>query len=62
VSKMIPVNMFCQRVHSAAGMGSDVQVPAAPDATELDNWAQEAYSLSVSAATRSPTRNRGGMR
>jgi hypothetical protein len=43
---MIPVNMSVEDVHAAAG----TPAPAAPDAGELDNWAQESYSLSVSAA------------
>ena len=45
-----PVNLSVQDVHAAAGLGADVEAPAVPGADDLDNWAQEAYSLSVSAA------------
>lgn len=48
--EMIPVNMSAEDVHAAAGLDASARIPAAPDAGELDNWAQEAYSLSVSAA------------
>src|SRR5215469_14139158 len=47
---MIPVNMSVEDVHAAAGLAPGTAAPTAPDANELDNWAQEAYSLSVSAA------------
>jgi hypothetical protein len=50
MGRMTPVNMSVADVHAAAGMASDVKMPAAPEAGDLDNWAQEAYSLSVSAA------------
>lgn len=48
--KMTPVNLSVEDVHAVAGLGADVQVPAVPGGDELDNWAQEAYSLTVSAA------------
>ncbi len=47
---MIPVNMSVEDVLAAAGLAPGTPAPAAPDPTELDNWAQEAYSLSVNAA------------
>ena len=47
---MTPVNMSVGDVRAVAGLGDDVPAPAAPDADDLDNWSQEAYSLSVSAA------------
>jgi hypothetical protein len=47
---MTPVNMSVADVHAAAGLASDVAMPVVPAADELDNWAQEAYSLDVSAA------------
>jgi hypothetical protein len=50
MAKMTPVNMSVAAVHVAAGLGSDVEMPAVPEAADLDNWAQEAYSLDVSAA------------
>ena len=50
MSKMIPVNMSVEDVHAAAGLDAGTAVPAAPDPGALDNWSQEAYSLSVSAA------------
>ena len=50
MSKMTPVNLSVGDVHAAAGLASDVEMPVAPEAAELDNWAQEAYSLDVSAA------------
>jgi hypothetical protein len=46
---MTPVNMSGEDVHAAAGL-SGAEVPTAPAADELDNWAQENYSLSASAA------------
>ena len=46
---MTPVNMSVEDVHAAAGL-SGVEMPTAPAAGELDNWAQENYSLSASAA------------
>jgi hypothetical protein len=46
---MTPVNMSVAEVHAAAGL-SGVEMPAVPAADELDNWAQENYSLSASAA------------
>ena len=48
--RMTPVNMSVEGVHAAAGLASNHQVPVVPSADELDNWAQENYSLSVSAA------------
>ena len=48
--EMVPVNMSVEDVHAAAGLGTDAPVPTAPSADDLDNWAQEAYSLSVSTA------------
>ena len=45
---MTPVNMSVEDVHAAAGL-SDAEMPTAPTADELDNWAQENYSLSASA-------------
>jgi hypothetical protein len=50
MSKMTPVNMSVADVHAAAGLAPGTEMPVAPDADELDNWTQEAYSLSVSAA------------
>jgi hypothetical protein len=50
MAKMTPVNMSVEAVHAAVGLGPDVEMPAAPEAADLDNWAQESYSLSVSAA------------
>jgi len=47
--KMIPVNLSVADVHAAAGINPRTQV-AAPTADDLDNWSQEAYSLSVGAA------------
>jgi hypothetical protein len=47
---MTPVNMSVADVHAAAGLAPGTEMPAAPDAGDLDNWTQEAYSLSVSAA------------
>ena len=48
--KMLPVNMSVEGVHVAAGLPSSHQMPVVPSADELDNWTQENYSLSVSAA------------
>jgi hypothetical protein len=48
--KMLPVNMSVEGVHIAAGLPSSHQMPVVPSADELDNWTQENYSLSVSAA------------
>ena len=48
--RMTPVNMSVEGVHAAAGLPSNHQMPVAPSAAELDNWTQENYSLSVSAA------------
>lgn len=42
--------MSVEDVHAAAGLDASATVPAAPDAGDLDNWSQKAYSLSVSAA------------
>ena len=50
MGRMTPVNLSVADVHAAAGMGSEAKMPAVPDAGDLDNWAQEAYSLDVSAA------------
>jgi hypothetical protein len=50
MAKMTPVDMSVEGVQAAAGLGPDVEMPAAPEAADLDNRAQEAYSLSVSAA------------
>ena len=50
MAKMMPVNMSVAAVHAAAGLSSDVEMPTVPEAPDLDNWAQEAYSLDVSAA------------
>jgi len=50
MSKMTPVNLSVADVHAAAGLAAGTEMPTAPDAGELDNWTQEAYSLSVSAA------------
>lgn len=50
MAKMIPVNMSVEDVQAAAGLGAGTEIPAAPEASDLDNWSQEAYSLSVSAA------------
>lgn len=50
MSKMTPVNMSVADVHAAAGLAPGTEMPTVPDAGELDNWTQEAYSLSVSAA------------
>jgi hypothetical protein len=47
---MTPVNLSVADVHAAAGLAPGIEAPVAPDAAELDNWSQEAYSLSVSAA------------
>jgi hypothetical protein len=49
MSKMTPVNMS-EEVHAAAGLASGVEMPTPPQPEELDNWAQENYSLSASAA------------
>jgi hypothetical protein len=46
---MIPVSMSVEEVHASAGL-SDAKVPVPPEASELADWAQEAYSLSVTAA------------
>src|SRR5271166_5329384 len=48
--KMTPVNMSVADVRAAAGLGAEAEEPAVPSGDELDNWAQEAYSLSVNAA------------
>jgi hypothetical protein len=48
--KMYPVNMSVQDVHAAAGLGPAASGPAVPTTDQLDNWSQEAYSLSVNAA------------
>jgi len=48
--RMTPVNMSVEGVHAAAGLPSSHQMPVVPTADELDSWAQENYSLSVSAA------------
>jgi hypothetical protein len=48
--KMFPVNMSVEDVHAAAGLDPATDVPAVPTADQLDNWSQEAYSLSVNAA------------
>ena len=47
--KMTPVNMSVEGVHAAAGLASH-PVPTAPTAEELSNWAQDNYSVSISAA------------
>lgn len=49
MSRMTPVNMSVEGVHAASGL-SGVEMPTPPEADELDNWAQENYSLSASAA------------
>jgi hypothetical protein len=36
--------------HAATGLSAQAEAPTVPGADELDNWAQEAYSLSVSTA------------
>jgi hypothetical protein len=51
MADLVPVNLSVEDVHAAAGMGPDAEIPQPPSAEELDNWAQEAYSLDVSAAT-----------
>jgi hypothetical protein len=38
---MTPVNMSVEEVHAAAGLASGEEMPTAPEADELDNWAQE---------------------
>jgi hypothetical protein len=48
--KMTPVNMSVEGVHAAAGMAASQPIPVAPSADALNNWTQENYSLSVSAA------------
>lgn len=50
MSKMLPVNMSVEDVRAAAGLDPRAHLPAVPTADQLDNWSQEAYSLSVSAA------------
>jgi hypothetical protein len=40
MAKMTPVNMSVEDVHAAAGL-SGVEMPTAPEAGELDSWAQE---------------------
>jgi hypothetical protein len=40
MAKMTPVSMSVEDVHAAAGL-SGVEMPTAPEAGELDNWAQE---------------------
>jgi hypothetical protein len=47
---MTPVNMSVEGVHAAAGMPAGQPIPVAPSADELDNWAQDNYSVSISAA------------
>lgn len=47
---MYPVNMSIEDVHAAAGLDPSANEPAVPTADQLDNWSQEAYSLSVNAA------------
>jgi hypothetical protein len=47
---MTPVNMSVEGVHAAAGMAASQPIPVAPSADALNNWTQENYSLSVSAA------------
>jgi len=49
MSRMTPVNMSVEDVHAASGL-SGVEMPTPPEADELDDWAQENYSLSASAA------------
>jgi hypothetical protein len=48
---MVPVDMSVEDVHAAAGLAPGTDVPAAPEVNDLDNWSQEAYSLSVSTAS-----------
>jgi hypothetical protein len=48
--KLTPVNMSVADVHAATGLSAQAEAPTVPGADELDNWAQEAYSLSVSTA------------
>lgn len=50
MTAMTPVNMSVEDVHAAAGLDPGTPIPAAPDPGALDNWAQESYSLTVSAA------------
>jgi hypothetical protein len=37
MAKMTPVNMSVAAVHVAAGLSSDVEMPAVPEAADLDN-------------------------
>ena len=48
--RMTPVNMSVEGVHAAAGVPASQPMPAVPSADELDNWAQDNYSVSISAA------------
>jgi len=46
---LVPVNLSVHDAHVAAGLAAPVV--ERPGANDLDNWAQEAYSLDVNAAT-----------
>jgi hypothetical protein len=48
---MVPVNLSVEDVRAAAGVPAGTDTPTAPDVSDLDNWSQEAYSLSVSTAS-----------
>ena len=45
--RMTPVNMSVEGVHAAAGVPASQPMPAVPSADELDNWAQDNYSVSI---------------
>jgi hypothetical protein len=47
---LVPVNFSAADAHAAAGLGADLALPAIPTVDQLNNWAQESYSLDVSAA------------
>jgi hypothetical protein len=49
VRNLVPVNLSVLDAHVAAGLPPAKVKP--PTADQLDNWAQEAYSLDVNAAT-----------
>jgi len=51
MESLMPVNFSVEDAHAAADLDATVESPEVPKVEELDNWAQEAYSLDVSAAT-----------
>ncbi|MGN6561475.1 MAG: hypothetical protein ACTHMU_02340 [Thermomicrobiales bacterium] len=49
-TSLMPVNFSAADAHASAGLAADLAVPVPPAADQLNNWAQESYSMEVSAA------------